>query len=75
MGTLANIKDPHGTVCKEKSVFRDWDRIWWITNSNVSLMEMYGRCKHLTLISRINTTPESLKARHVFIFKHFSFYE
>ena len=27
----------------------------------------------LTLISMINTTPESLKARKVFIFQHFSF--
>ena len=29
----------------------------------------------LTFISMINTTPESLKARKVFIFQHFSFYE
>ena len=29
----------------------------------------------LTLISMINTTSESLKARNVFIFQHFSFYE
>ena len=29
----------------------------------------------LTFISMINTTFESLKARKVFIFQHFSFYE
>ena len=29
----------------------------------------------LTFISRINTTPESLKARKIFIFEHLSFYE
>ena len=29
----------------------------------------------LTFISRINTTSESLKARKVFIFQHFSLYE
>ena len=29
----------------------------------------------LTFISMINTTSESLKARNVFIFQHFSFYE
>ena len=29
----------------------------------------------LTFISMINTTSESLKARKVFIFQHFNFYE
>ena len=29
----------------------------------------------LTFISMINTTSESVKARKVFIFQHFSFYE
>ena len=29
----------------------------------------------LTFISRINTTSESLKARKVFVFRHFKFYE
>ena len=29
----------------------------------------------LTFISMINTTSENLKARKVFIFQHFSFYE
>ena len=29
----------------------------------------------LTFISRINTISESLKARKVFIFQHFGFYE
>ena len=29
----------------------------------------------LTFISMINTTPESFKARKVFIFQHLSFYE
>ena len=29
----------------------------------------------ISIISRINTAPESLKARKVFIFQHFSFYE
>ena len=29
----------------------------------------------LTLISMINTTPESFKARKVFTFLHFSYYE
>ena len=29
----------------------------------------------LTVTSMINTIYESLKARHVFIFQHFSFYE
>ena len=29
----------------------------------------------LTFISMIDTTSESLKARKVFIFQHFSFYE
>ena len=29
----------------------------------------------LTFISMINTTPEGLKARTVYIFQYFSFYE
>ena len=29
----------------------------------------------LTFVSMTNTTPESLKARKVFIFQYFSFYE
>ena len=29
----------------------------------------------LTFISMINTSPDSLKAREVFIFQHFCFYE
>ena len=39
---------------------------------NVEMPTMVGI---LTFISRINTTSNSLEARKVFIFLHFSFYE